>query len=101
WTDAGAPATMRLPLYICPSSPLIEAAGRPGTNYLFSTGSSIYSGGCASVFSPLANGANGVFAEDVARKITDISDGTSNTILAAEYIPRTESDPNSGFKVVS
>src|SRR5690242_18332921 len=55
WTDADAPATQRLPLYICPSSPLIETAGRPGTNYLFSTGSSIYSGGCASVFSPLTN----------------------------------------------
>jgi prepilin-type N-terminal cleavage/methylation domain-containing protein/prepilin-type processing-associated H-X9-DG protein len=101
WTDPGAPATMRLPLYICPSSPLIETANRPGTNYLFSTGSSIYSGGCASVFSPITNGANGVFAEDVARKITDISDGTSNTILAGEYIPRTESDPDSGFKVVN
>jgi prepilin-type N-terminal cleavage/methylation domain-containing protein/prepilin-type processing-associated H-X9-DG protein len=100
WADDGAPGKMRLSLFICPSSPLVEN-GYPGTNYLFSTGSSIYSGGCASVFSPIVNGANGVFAEDVKRKITDISDGTSNTILASEYIPRNESEPNSAFKVVA
>src|SRR5262249_54910543 len=100
WDNADAPAKMRLSLFICPSSPLLEN-GYPGTNYLFSTGSAIYTGGCASVFSPQTNGANGVFAEDVARRITDIPDGTSNTILATEYVPRNESEPNSVFPVVA
>jgi prepilin-type processing-associated H-X9-DG protein len=40
-----------------------------------------------------------VFAEDVARRIADITDGTSNTIMACEYVPAT--DAASGFKVVS
>ena len=31
--------------------------------------------------------ANGVFAMDLTRRIADISDGTSNTIMASEYIP--------------
>ena len=54
------------------------------------------------MFSPQTNGANGVFAEDVVRRITDISDGTSNTILASEYIPRNESDPvSTAFPVVA
>jgi prepilin-type N-terminal cleavage/methylation domain-containing protein/prepilin-type processing-associated H-X9-DG protein len=95
WDNADAPAKKRLSLFICPSSPLLEN-GYPGTNYLFSTGSSIHTGGCADQIN-----ANGVIAEDVARRVTDIPDGTSNTILASEYIPRTESDPNSVFKVLS
>jgi len=70
--------------------------GYPGTNYLFSTGSSIHTGGCAD-----QTNANGVIAEDVRRRVTDIPDGTSNTILAAEYVPRTQGDPNSVFPVVA
>jgi prepilin-type N-terminal cleavage/methylation domain-containing protein/prepilin-type processing-associated H-X9-DG protein len=98
WDAADAPAHLRLSLFICPSSPVLTN-GYPGTNYLWSTGSSIYTGGCASAISPISNGANGVFAEDVARRIGDITDGTSNTIMASEYIPATNAA--SGFKVVS
>jgi prepilin-type N-terminal cleavage/methylation domain-containing protein/prepilin-type processing-associated H-X9-DG protein len=98
WDTADAPAHLRLSLFICPSSPLLSN-GYPGTNYLWCTGSSIYTGGCASALNPISNGANGVFAEDVGRRITDITDGTSNTIMASEYIPAT--DAASGFKVVS
>jgi prepilin-type N-terminal cleavage/methylation domain-containing protein/prepilin-type processing-associated H-X9-DG protein len=98
WDNADAPAHLRLSLFICPSSPLVTN-GYPGTNYLWSTGSSIYTGGCASVTSPISNGANGVFAEDLAKRMGDITDGTSNTILASEYIPAT--DAASGFKVVN
>src|SRR5581483_4024487 len=94
------PAHLRLSLFICPSAPLLTN-GYPGTNYLWSTGSSIYTGGCASVTSPITNGANGVFAEDRARRMADISDGTSNTIRASEYHPATSgSDTVNGFKVV-
>src|SRR5262249_1190260 len=80
-------------LFICPSSPLLSN-GYPGTNYLWSTGSSIHSGGCAD-----QTNANGVIAEDVGRRMTDITDGTSNTILASEYIPGV--DAANGFKAVS
>jgi prepilin-type N-terminal cleavage/methylation domain-containing protein/prepilin-type processing-associated H-X9-DG protein len=93
WDNADAPAKMRLSLFICPSSPLLSN-GYPGTNYLWSTGSSIHTGGCADQTS-----ANGVIAEDVGRRMTDITDGTSNTILASEYIPGF--DAANGFKAVS
>jgi len=94
WDNADAPAKMRLPLFICPSSPLL-GNGYPGTNYLWSTGSTIDTGGCATA----ARNANGVFVEDMGKRLTDITDGTSNTIMAAEYIPGV--DNANGFKVVS
>src|SRR5262249_42000848 len=93
WDTADAPAKQRLSVFICPSSPLLTN-GYPGTNYLFSTGSSIHTGGCAD-----GTNANGVIAENVGRRIADITDGTSNTILASEAIPGF--DAASGFKVVS
>jgi prepilin-type N-terminal cleavage/methylation domain-containing protein/prepilin-type processing-associated H-X9-DG protein len=98
WDNADAPAKMRLSLFICPSSPLVTN-GYPGTNYLWSTGSSIFTGGCASIASPQVNGANGVFAYDMTRRIADITDGTTNTIMASEYIPSTSAA--TGFKVMS
>jgi prepilin-type N-terminal cleavage/methylation domain-containing protein/prepilin-type processing-associated H-X9-DG protein len=98
WDQATGPAVQRLQVFICPSSPLLTN-GYPGTNYLWSTGSSIYTGGCASAISPISNGANGVLAEDVGRRMAEITDGLSNTIMASEYIPAT--DAASGFKVVS
>jgi prepilin-type N-terminal cleavage/methylation domain-containing protein/prepilin-type processing-associated H-X9-DG protein len=87
WTDPTGPAMQRVSTFICPSSPLLTN-GYPGTNYLWSTGSSIYTGGCASATSPISNGANGAFAMDVGRRMpADFPDGTSSTILASEYIP--------------
>jgi prepilin-type N-terminal cleavage/methylation domain-containing protein/prepilin-type processing-associated H-X9-DG protein len=92
WDDADAPAKQRLPIFICPSSPLLTN-GYPGTNYLWSTGSSIHTGGCAD-----RTNANGVFASNIERRLQDIPDGTSNTVLATEYIPGY--DANNYFKVV-
>jgi len=69
--------------------------GYPGTNYLFCTGSMIETGGCNTA----VRGANGVIVHDVGRRMTEITDGTSNTILASEYIPGV--DAANGFKVVS
>jgi prepilin-type processing-associated H-X9-DG protein len=96
WDEATGPAMQRLSVFICPSSPLLSGdPPRPGTNYLWSTGSSVDTGGCA-------NGmrANGVLAEDVGRRMpADIPDGTSNTILASEYIPGVDAD--NGFKHVA
>jgi prepilin-type N-terminal cleavage/methylation domain-containing protein/prepilin-type processing-associated H-X9-DG protein len=94
WDDTGAPAKMRLPVFICPSSRLL-LNGYPGTNYLWSTGSMIESGGCNTV----ARGANGVIAHDVGRRLSELTDGTSNVILAGEYIPGF--DAANGFKAVN
>ena len=94
WDNAGAPARMRLSVFICPSSRLLSN-GYPGTNYLWCTGSMIESGGCNTV----PRGANGVIAHDVGRRLAEITDGTSNTILTGEYLPGIEAA--SGFKAVN
>jgi prepilin-type processing-associated H-X9-DG protein len=94
WTGPDAIAKRRLPVFTCPSSPLYLANGYSGTNYLWSTGSMIETGGCNTV----VRGSNGVFADDKERQIADILDGTSNTIMASEYIPGY--NPANGFKRV-
>jgi prepilin-type N-terminal cleavage/methylation domain-containing protein/prepilin-type processing-associated H-X9-DG protein len=94
WDDTGAPAKMRLSVFICPSSKLL-LNGYPGTNYLWSTGSRIESGGC----NIMSNQANGVFVHDLSRRLAELTDGTSNVILAGEYIPGV--DAANGFKAVS
>jgi prepilin-type N-terminal cleavage/methylation domain-containing protein/prepilin-type processing-associated H-X9-DG protein len=99
WTNATGPAMQRISTLICPSSPLLSN-GYPGTNYLWSTGSSIYTGGCASASSPISSGANGAIAYDVGRRMPgDFPDGTSNTILASEYIPGV--DDAHAFKAIA
>jgi len=94
WDDAGAPAKMRLSVFICPSSKLL-LNGYPGTNYLWSTGSRIDSGGCNIV----SNQANGVIVHDAGRRMSEITDGTSNVILASEYLPGI--DAANGYKAVN
>jgi prepilin-type processing-associated H-X9-DG protein/prepilin-type N-terminal cleavage/methylation domain-containing protein len=94
WDQATGPAVQRVKTFICPSSPLLSN-GYPGTNYLFCTGSSIYTGGCAN-----GSQANGALAMDVGRRMpADIPDGTSHTILASEYIPGV--DDANGFKHIA
>jgi prepilin-type N-terminal cleavage/methylation domain-containing protein/prepilin-type processing-associated H-X9-DG protein len=90
------PAMQRLSVFICPSSPLLGGTPPyPGTNYLWCTGSSVDTGGCAT-----QTRANGALVEDVGHRMpADIPDGTSNTILASEYIPGYDTD--NGFKVVA
>jgi prepilin-type N-terminal cleavage/methylation domain-containing protein/prepilin-type processing-associated H-X9-DG protein len=94
WDDVGAPAKTRASVFICPSSRLL-LNGYPGTNYLWSTGSRIESGGCNIV----SNQANGVFVHDACRRIAEISDGTSSVIMLGEYLPAI--DNASGFKAVN
>jgi len=94
WDNAGAPARQRLSVFICPSSRLLSN-GYPGTNYLWCTGSMIETGGCNTV----PRGANGIIAHDVGRRMAEITDGTSNTILTGEYLPGI--DAANGFKAVS
>lgn len=94
WDNPGAPARMRLPVFICPSSRLL-LNGYPGTNYLWSTGSRIESGGC----NIMSNQANGVIVHEVGRRMAEITDGMSNVILASEYLPGI--DAANGFKAVN
>jgi prepilin-type N-terminal cleavage/methylation domain-containing protein/prepilin-type processing-associated H-X9-DG protein len=95
WDGPDAIARKRIPLFNCPSS-LVLTNGFPGTNYLWCTGSMIESGGCNTV----VRGSNGIFAHDRGKKIAEILDGTSNTIMASEYIPGAV-EPSAVFKVVS
>jgi prepilin-type processing-associated H-X9-DG protein len=95
WTGPDAIARKRIPLFNCPSS-LVLTNGFPGTNYLWCTGSMIETGGCNTV----VRGSNGVFAHDRGRSTADILDGTSNTILASEYIPGGV-EPSAVFKRVA
>jgi len=94
WDNADSPAKQRLKLFICPSSRLL-INGYPGTNYLWSTGSRIESGGCNIV----SNQANGVIVHDAGRRMSEITDGTSNVILAGEYLPGI--DAANGYKAVA
>jgi prepilin-type processing-associated H-X9-DG protein len=56
----------------------------------------IESGGCNTA----VRGSNGVISFDVGRRLPEIADGTSNTILASEYLPG-GTEPSAVFKVVS
>jgi type II secretory pathway pseudopilin PulG len=66
----------RIPTYLSPRDPratVTEAFG--ATNYLYSAGSKL----------PLKDN-NGVFFQDSKQKIVAVSDGTSNTVMAAETL---------------
>jgi prepilin-type N-terminal cleavage/methylation domain-containing protein/prepilin-type processing-associated H-X9-DG protein len=74
----------KLPAFLCPSSP--PAAGHsvdywsgPGTNYAWSTGSRVEVNWAGPRF-------NGMIAYEVDRKMGDVTDGLSNTILASEIL---------------
>src|SRR5262249_36361636 len=94
WDQATGPAMQRVSTFICPSSPLLSN-GYPGTNYLWCTGSSIYTGGCANRAQ-----ANGAIGMAVGRRTpAAFPAGKSNTILASEYSPGV--DAANAFKAVS
>jgi len=95
WDAATGPACAKLQVFLCPSSPKLSPTSvYPGTNYLWCSGSSVHTGGCVT----LAQGANGMITADGGIRMADAKDGTSNTILASEYIPGI--DNANGFKRV-
>ena len=74
--------------FLCPASPPPPARssvswGGPGCNYGWSTGSSIWANWANANF-------NGMFRNDIQRKMADIAkDGLSNTLMASEMLPGT------------
>ena len=76
---------MKTPLAVfqCPSADLPGNPGDywcgPGTNYGWSTGSSVETVWAGSRF-------NGMIAYQSDRKMTDVKDGLSNTLLASEFL---------------
>jgi prepilin-type N-terminal cleavage/methylation domain-containing protein len=76
----------RVSTFICPSSPLAPQRGThpngwdgPGTNYGWSTGSSVETVWAGTRF-------NGLIAYQTDRKMADATDGLSNTLLASELL---------------
>jgi prepilin-type N-terminal cleavage/methylation domain-containing protein/prepilin-type processing-associated H-X9-DG protein len=80
--------------FICPSSPQAPARssiswGGPGCNYGWSTGSSVETVWAGNRF-------NGWIAYQSDRKMGDVTDGLSNTVMAAEMLPGKGSNSSPG-----
>ena len=95
------PMNVSMNVFKCPSSPAAPARGTnpagwdgPGSNYGWSVGSRIYvnwdgNGGAGT------SNANGIIAQLTERRMADVTDGLSNTLLASELLPGTNA-PQSG-----
>lgn len=84
----------KLASHLCPSSPAAPTMdsndwGGPGSNYAWCTGSSINAnwGG---------NTMNGMFAVQVNRRMSDASDGLSNTLMVSEILSGSGATGSSG-----
>ena len=96
WTALENWMNTKLAAHICPSSPAAPARGAstfgwggPGNNYAWCTGSS-----------PDANWSgsnmNGLFAQQVSRRMGDASDGLSNTIMVSELLSGSNASGSAG-----
>ena len=80
-----------VPLMLCPSdaqSPTANVSfgtGMAGTNYMANTGTGTTDGSTFAYYDP-AFPTDGVFWFDSSTRITDITDGSSNTLLMAESL---------------
>ena len=86
WDDQQAIDGLKVPVFACPSDPLADKArpfsdGRPTlypTTYGFNFGTFF-------IYDPATGRTgDGVFTPNTARRLAEVSDGTSNTLLAAE-----------------
>jgi prepilin-type N-terminal cleavage/methylation domain-containing protein len=87
--NRNGPMAQKIPTFLCPSArPFVRGTvsadwAGPGTNYAWCSGSSVYTGwGGGSN----GEGSNGMFNNHVERRMADITDGLSNTIMASEIL---------------
>ncbi|MSR31825.1 MAG: DUF1559 domain-containing protein [Gemmataceae bacterium] len=94
WATDWAAVNIKLKVFLCPSADAapertVNYWGGPGCNYGWSTGSSVHTVWAGSSF-------NGIISYQTDRKMSEITDGTSNTILAAEILTGTGSSGPTG-----
>jgi len=82
------PLNTKVKTFICPSSPPAPARsvvdwGGPGSNYGWCSGSSVI------VVWGSTNEVNGMIANSDERKMAEVTDGLSNTIMAGEFLSGT------------
>ena len=87
------PMQTRLTVFLCPSTRPYSLNNTtkwngPGTNYAWSSGSSIYSGwgGCSSWWGDSTALFNGMIDTNKEHRLNEITDGLSNTILGSEIL---------------
>ena len=85
-TTYGTLMNTKLPVFLCPSALGAPQRGTnasgwdgPGTNYAWSTGSSVETVWAGQNF-------NGMIAYSVDRRFSDVTDGLSNTLLVSEIL---------------
>jgi len=95
-TTYGTLMNTKLSVFLCPSAPQAPARGSnpsgwdgPGSNYGWSTGSSVETVWGNTRF-------NGMIAYQVDRKMADVTDGLSNTLLASEFLSGSNASGTAG-----
>jgi prepilin-type N-terminal cleavage/methylation domain-containing protein/prepilin-type processing-associated H-X9-DG protein len=101
WGTAYALMNTRVPVFLCPSSPRSPQRGSnpsgwdgPGSNYGWCFGSRVLAMWDGNSGTGSSN-ANGMIAQLQERRMADITDGLSNTLLASELLPGSNA-PQSG-----
>ncbi|QDT62919.1 DUF1559 domain-containing protein [Calycomorphotria hydatis] len=86
WNTGFAPYAHQVQEYLCPSDPLTLHASSSGhNNYGFCIGDAVW-GGPNGSYASARRTIRGVFGFESRVRIRDITDGTSNTIMVAEFV---------------
>ena len=87
-------ATTAVPTFSCPSDPSAPGKGANGGtvafqgNYVVSAGGVTWTGSTPTQASTITTSGPGMFYQDSKVRITDVSDGSSNTVMASEGVIR-------------